>query len=1005
MRLFLILQLLFLCMTPYSTANAMDVSVRSGAHEQYSRLVFDWPKAVPYKIEKKSATSLAILFEQDAALNTSTLAANPVANIKNLSIISETPLGVMIDIPAGVRVRDFMVGDRLIIDVYNPAGGAAKAEAIKVSEAKPPVEKVRTPPPPPEVELTAPKVEAKPESHDNLNHEQIIVDNVKAPVFGNVPAGSAKGTEAEAQDDIIKIEPKDPPTIMTMSSTQSFGFAAFENAGRLLVVTDRDDKFLTPQLSGPNIEGFKPIEPFNVKDGKGFALNIPREDGTRIKGNGGGVLWRIMASKDITMKDPIDPIRVGVNPQKTRSGNLMWPLESALKVVDIKDSKTGEKIFVVTVTQARDFSGPAQSFIDFDILHSPAGMAIVPKVDDLNVKIVRGGVEIERKAGLALSEEAKAKIAMRAAQQPTTAQHGAEHDTQERIFNFNGWRMGGLSALAENRTIILGRLNDMPREARVESLLTLAKAYIANYMGPEGLGILGLAQQQVPEIEDTMGFRSLAGVAKAMSWKSEDAFADLSIDDLRKYPEIGLWRAYVLADLGDWQQAAELLPQGVSAILSDYPTALKVPLFLTSAEIYLRAGDTQRAGEMMNNIAQYEPRMPQHHSAEFKYLKGEKARQEGIYDDTKMYWLELARGEDDLHRAKAALALTRLLVDKESMSPANAIDKLERLRYAWRGDDLEAQINYWLGKTYFEDGQHVKGLNIMRDSTTYTKRPALAQRIANDMSTTFVDLFTTSQLNTVSALDAVTLYEQFAELVPPDATGDNVVEKLAEHLVKAGLIGRAGDLLDHQVKHRLSGYEKFRIASRLAVIRLLDGRENDALAAVNMAQQKLAELPEELQTDKNTLMLSLLRARGLSDQGRPDQALAMLIEMDPTPQVNRLRADIAWRASYWDDAAEALRDVILDQDLSLTRPLNDENTQLIMQRAIALNLAGDRVALSNMREKYAEIMSQTPQAKTFEVISRPRQNITLSDRETLLSIVSEVDLFSGILDGLLDEDQ
>jgi tetratricopeptide (TPR) repeat protein len=872
----------------------------------------------------------------------------------------------------------------------------------------------KIPAPPPEVELDKPqekitqKSPEKPEEalakkiepHDERS--QVVVDKVKAPVFGNVPAGSATDIVA-ADDDVIKIEPKDPPTIVTLSSTQSFGFAAFENAGRLLMITDRDDKFLTPQLSGPNVEGFKPVEPLEIAKGRGYTLNIPNQDNLRIKGNGGGVLWRIMASKDLNMKDPITPIRVGVNPQKTRSGNLMWPLESAINVLDIKDDKTGEGIFVVTVTQARDFSGEAQSFIDFDVLHSPAGMAIVPKVDDLSVRIVRGGVEIGRKAGLALSEESKAKIAMRTAKEAPKGKKGEDNATQERIFNFNGWRMGGLSALTENRTIILGRLNDLPPEARVESLLTLAKAYIANNMGPEGLGILKLAEQIVPAIADTAGFISLAGVAKAIGWKSEDAFEDLSIKDLRQYPEVGMWRAYVLADLGDWQQAAELLPKNVPAILSEYPTALKVPLFLTSSEIYLRAGDTQSAGEMMNNIAEFEPRMPLHHKSEFKYLKGEKARQEGIYEDTKMHWLELARGEDDLHRAKAALALTRLLTEKEGMSPASAIDKLERLRYQWRGDDLEAQVNYWLGKTYFADGQHLKGLNIMRDSTTYTRRPALAQGIANDMSSTFVDLFTTSQLEKVSALDAVTLYEQFSELVPPDETGDDVVEKLAEHLVKSGLIGRAGDLLDHQVKHRLSGYEQFRIASRLAVIRLLDGREDDALAAVNMAQQKLKELPEELQTDKNTRMLSLLRARSLSDQGRPDQALAMLIEMEPTPDVNRLRADIAWRASYWDDAAEALRDVILDQDLTLTRPLNDENAELIMQRAIALNLAGDRVALSNMREKYAEIMSQTPKAKTFEVISRPRQNITLADRETLLSIVSEVDLFSGILNGLTNE--
>ena len=172
------------------------------------------------------------------------------------------------------------------------------------------------------------------------------------------------------------------------------------------------------------------------------------------------------------------------------------------------------------------------------------------------------------------------------------------------------------------------------------------------------------------------------------------------------------------------------------------------------------------------------------------------------------------------------------------------------------------------------------------------------------------------------------------------------------------------------------------------------------MAAIETAEAKYKELPEELQTENNKLNLTLLRARALSKQGRPDQALAMLQDMKTIPDVNRLRAEIAWGASYWDDSAEALDDVIKDQNISLTRPLSEENASLILRRAIALNLGNDRVALANMRERYTESMLQTEKAKIFEIISRPRQNITLADRETLLSIVSEVDLFADILDGL-----
>lgn len=77
---------------------------------------------------------------------------------------------------------------------------------------------------------------------------------------------------------------------------------------------------------------------------------------------------------------------------------------------------------------------------------------------------------------------------------------------------------------------------------------------------------------------------------------------------------------------------------------------------------------------------------------------------------------------------------------------------------------------------------------------------------------------------------------------------------------------------------------------------------------------------------------------------------------------------------------------------------------LILQRAVALNLSGDRIGLANLREKFAEAMSQTNKARLFDVVTRPRKNAGLADRETLLSTVSEVDLFADFLNSYRDVD-
>ncbi|MFK7840428.1 MAG: hypothetical protein AB8B83_08895 [Bdellovibrionales bacterium] len=286
----------------------------------------------------------------------------------------------------------------------------------------------------------------------------------------------------------------------------------------------------------------------------------------------------------------------------------------------------------------------------------------------------------------------------------------------------------------------------------------------------------------------------------------------------------------------------------------------------------------------------------------------------------------------------------------------------------------------------------------MRESATVAAGTSLGTRITNEMTDIVTALYMEDTLDEVSPLDAVTLYEQFTEILPGGDAGDRIVERLADRLTKADLLTRASKLLDYQLNHRLKGIDAYNVAIKLSAIQLLDDEASTALKTLDIAQARYEELTEDLQTPDKIQNLRLLRARALSRNGRPDQAIELLEGMDKNATTNRLRADIAWTAGYWDDAASALGDVIIDQNISLTRPLNDENTTLILHRAISLNLASDRIALANMREKYTDAMAQTDKSRIFEVITRPRQSAALADRETLLDIVSEVDLFSDFLE-------
>lgn len=113
--------------------------------------------------------------------------------------------------------------------------------------------------------------------------------------------------------------------------------------------------------------------------------------------------------------------------------------------------------------------------------------------------------------------------------------------------------------------------------------------------------------------------------------------------------------------------------------------------------------------------------------------------------------------------------------------------------------------------------------------------------------------------------------------------------------------------------------------------------------------------------------------------------------------VLRLRADIAWSAGQWEESAEAFQDLIIVENISLTRPVTEYQGNLVLNRSIALNLAGNRVAIANLRERYGDVMEQSDRAKLFDLVTRPRQLGLLGNRESVMSLMSEVDLFGDFL--------
>lgn len=963
-RIFLTSLLVLLCAGQVAYAQS-TVKVRKGEHKGYSRVVFDWPTQVDYQTAQ-SGGEFMVTFNKAGAPSLSSLSA---ANVSSMRIVQRNPLKASFSLPQGVSPRHFFAGKRLVIDFYGE--GKVKKATPKATPKKAPA-KTKAP-------VSDELKDTKETLDDALEDEPKVEIDTPAPVL--------KASKVK-------------PHMVRFSSTEAIGLAAFDYAGGLWVVIDTDDALIRPQIAGPDASAFYPVKDFNLEGAKAFRLNMFED--TNLYAEGDNLLWKLIVTPETKSKTPITPRREGVDKDKARSGKIIWPLKSPRQIIAMDDPVTGAPLVVVTTDSSDDYVGGAMSFVDFDVLDSTVGIVIRPKVAGLSVLKTREGIEISHPEGLSLSSHDTMKMIAKATAQNATKKKADENanDAQKvrRIFDFDEWQMGGINALNENKSVLLSTLAPLEKGKRVEELINLAKMHLANGRGAEALGFLTIATDDMPELRNNAKLIALRGASKAFDWKTEDAFKDLSHKRLEPYEDIQYWRAFALADLGDWQQAIDVMPKDV-AVLEIYPPEIRNRLGLVLAEVALRAGNVKQAEEIFRLTAKGADHLNMSHDANLSYLKGEAARQKGDVDDTVKIWEELAEGSDDLYRAKAGLALTRVLSEEKDLPVKDAIERLERLRYAWRGDGLEGQINYWLGRSYLDDSQVTKGLRLMRKSVELTENKALADTIAQEMQDVFVDFFVSDKLGKSTPLEAVELYDAFQELTPVGTDGDLIVSALAEHLVRSDLFSRADDLMSHQIQHRLKGDDALRASIRLAAIRLISKRPDAAMESLQNAESLMASVPPEELNPSYAREIALLRARALSQQGEAMQSLKSLSALPADKNINRLKADISWEAGFWDDAAEALGEVIIDENISLTRPLSDDQAALILRRAVALNLSSDRIALGSMRDRYGDLMAQTKSARLFDVVTRQRNNTGLSDRETLLSITSEVDLFSDFLEG------
>lgn len=678
-------------------------------------------------------------------------------------------------------------------------------------------------------------------------------------------------------------------------------------------------------------------------------LRIPLTEPMLATMGADGNTW--IVSIGDTVLEPSRPITLQRAPRGDGQMVLKARLPETGMVRELTDPQIGDRIVVVTAGNPPYGLLKPQNFVDIQALPSAQGLAFVPNADDVTASIASGEVTIGRNVGLTVTRDAQ----NRAAVVPGSLQRATQISLGKQVM------------MRQDPGGFAGRLREMQRRVatapdgeRNTRRMEMARFYIANRFAQEAIGLMRVIGAADPALSRDPSFLILSGAAQALAHRPRAAERLLTNQILSESADAAFWLTLVMAEQGKWVEA-RAAAQRASDIAGTYPVDIQARFNMAAARAGLELNDFSFASA---KLAEVDPlAIDPVIEADYSVLQARLTDIAGRTEDALDLYERAVRSPNQEAAAEAEYRRIRQLTRDKKLKPGEAIDRLQSLAIAWRGDELELKTLRTLGNLLVEQKRYREAFDAAKAAMVAAPDDPTARVFQDEMTTAFVNLFVDpDKADLLKPIDALALYYDYREMTPVGRKGDEVVRRLADRLVAVDLLQPAAEVLQHQVDNRLRGAARAQIAADLAVVHLLDRKPDKAIAVLNKTRQ--AQLPAALERQRR-----LVEARALSDSNRGDLALEVLQPLSGG-DVERLRSDVLWSAEKWREAGEA-REAMLAQRWSDPAPLDEQERVDVLKAAIGYSLANDALALDRLRGKFAIKMADSPQAKAFEVVTAP----------------------------------
>jgi len=964
--------------TPAAVPTPQPVPVRVGEHASLSRLVLDLPTPTAPGIERDGNR---VVLRLSGSLLPDIEAARRRLPAR-ITAISAAPGELTLVLVPDAELRQFRLGNRLVLDVLTAAAApASRAAAASPPPAQPAPSPAATPaaapPPIPPARPASPAAPQAPVVTADPRPGRAAVAALALPVppvpppppefaVRPVPAAAPASAPAAAQASpsapparpAIATAPEPPPQPNNLSEEEALPRVPPQGPVALAVRPVGDNAIALPFDARSGIAVFRrgahgwivvdeprPLDLAPLRGHPRFGatelavapaatvLRVPLEPGLGLRARRDGATWLVEAAPHDPL--PANPLRAQVS--GADASRLSLPAGSIGRSAALRDPVTGETLLVGTVRDAAYGVAPARAYAAFALPPTSAGIVVVPQSDTVQLRaladsfVVLGGTA--RGIGLPLPAA------------PEAAQIAAAGLT--RRFDFSA---PSELAQAERVRRLVGESGAAAPLARLRLRLETAEALVALGMGAEAYGLLELAAGDDPAAARDPRLVGLSAMAALLAGRLNET-AGLADPRLDGTDEIALWRALRAIALGQPAGTQAPMLAATAPLVATYAAPLRRRLVPLLADGMAAGGEADAARRLLE-VAEVDPDST--HLARGRILEAA-----GDVDAALEAYAQAARARDRLQRAHALAAGTELALKAGRIDPAEAAKRLDAALFAWRGDGFEIGQRQRIAELRMQAGDARGAMAMLRE--TVTLFPDHEQAIRPLLAAGFATLFRDGAADALPPAQAVTLFEDNIDLLPPGAAGEAMIARLAERLLQLDLPGRAAALVERVMEAQAEGEARAALGARLAAMRLADKDPLGARAA--LAASATDGLPPSLVRERRAI-----EARALAESGDPAGALAILGEQSDPPALE-LRAAIAAAAGDWPAAVAPLAALVATTLPPPGAPLDAGQRRTLLRLATAAALAGQSELLTRIARERGEAMRQGPLSEPFRLLT------------------------------------